>query len=139
MAVGPYDLPTVVAAFVTPFSKPDFEIISVVAEDSLACVEWTFRGVNDAGPFRPGLGSSGRSVHLSGVDSLAIKDGKITKAVRLFDQRSLAEQLGFQVLIEPRDAGPYSFGYSIRASSRNPNPPGIVALTWIRGRSSKTS
>lgn len=34
----------------------------------------------------------------------------------------------------PIENGPLKFGYAMRAASGNPNPPGILALTWIAGR-----
>lgn len=36
-------------------------------------------------------------------------------------------------LADPIDNGAAKYGYSMRLASGNPNPPGVVALTWITG------
>ena len=36
-------------------------------------------------------------------------------------------------LAEPLDKGRAKYGYSMRVASDNPNPPGVIALTWITG------
>ncbi len=38
-------------------------------------------------------------------------------------------------LAEPIERGPAQFGYAMRAASGNPRPPGVIALTWIAGKS----
>jgi hypothetical protein len=37
-------------------------------------------------------------------------------------------------LAEPIGAGAAQYGYSLRAASGNPRPPGVIALTWIAGK-----
>lgn len=37
-------------------------------------------------------------------------------------------------MAQPLDKGPAQFGYSMRLASGNPNPPGVIALTWIAGK-----
>lgn len=37
-------------------------------------------------------------------------------------------------LAQPIEAGAASYGYSMRVASGNPNPPGVIALTWITGK-----
>ena len=37
-------------------------------------------------------------------------------------------------LAEPIERGPARFGYAMRIASDNPNPPGVIALTWIAGK-----
>ena len=36
-------------------------------------------------------------------------------------------------LAEPIETDTAKYGYSMRVASANPNPPGVVALTWIAG------
>jgi hypothetical protein len=40
-------------------------------------------------------------------------------------------------LAEPITNGAAEFGYSMRVASGNPNPPAVIALTWIAGRNSE--
>lgn len=37
-------------------------------------------------------------------------------------------------LASPIEKGPAEFGYSMRVTSGNSNPPGVIALTWISGK-----
>lgn len=133
LPASPWDLPTVMSVWATAFPDLVIESTSTTIGDNRAVVVWAIKGTNK-GPVRPNLEPTGKSLHLQGVEILEFKGEKILRAIRIFDVKTMMEQLGFQVLIEPRDSGKVSYGYSIRASSGNPKPPGIIALTWIRGR-----
>ena len=37
-------------------------------------------------------------------------------------------------LAQPLEQGRAQYGYSMRVASDNPNPPGVIALTWITGK-----
>lgn len=37
-------------------------------------------------------------------------------------------------LAQPINSGRAQFGYAMRVASGNPNPPGLLALTWITGK-----
>lgn len=78
---------------------------------------------------------SGRSVALPGVDLITMVDGKIGSVEGYFDRQTMAEQLGLQVLIQPHAAGPFQFGYGVKATAGSRKPPGAVSLTWIDVRS----
>ena len=73
-------------------------------------------------------------MHVTGIDVIESRDGKITAVRRTYDRRAMMEQLGLQVIVEPFQQGRSSYGYSQHASSGNPAIPGIIALTWIQGR-----
>jgi len=75
-----------------------------------------------------------KQIHIDGIDVIEFAHGGIAKVRRFYDRRAMFEQLGLQVLVEPRQLSAVRFGYSLHASSENPAPPGIVALTWIEGR-----
>jgi steroid delta-isomerase-like uncharacterized protein len=133
IAVRSFDMATVVEAALKPFPDAKFEIISRIGDDKRVCVEWIWHGTNSVS-FMPGVEPTGKTLHLRGVDVFEIADGAFTKVTRHFDRRTMAEQLGLQVLVEPRVQGRAVFGYSMSASSDSRNAPGIIALTWIRGR-----
>jgi hypothetical protein len=105
----------------------------VTVSDSLAHAEWILHGTND-GAIKRGVPATGRTLHTAGIDVFEIDGAKFARVRRLYDRRALFEQLGLQVLIEPRQLGAMRFGYSLHASSGNLACPGIVALTWILGR-----
>ena len=37
-------------------------------------------------------------------------------------------------LANPLESGRAKYGYAMRVASDNPNPPGVIALTWITGK-----
>jgi ketosteroid isomerase-like protein len=96
-------------------------------------VEWTVTGHNQ-GPYRPNLVPTGKRVELRGVDVFTIDENGITKLQRYFDQKTLAEQVGLQVIVEPHQQESAVFGYSMRVSMPGSRVPEVLALTWIRGR-----
>ena len=132
-AAQPFDLEAVIAALAAQFSDFHFSVTRISPSASIAHVEWTLSGTND-GAIKRGVPATGKRIHLNGIDVLEIAQGKIAKSRRFYDRRTMLEQLGLQVLVEPHQLGAARFGYSLHASSGNPAPPGIVALTWIEGR-----
>jgi steroid delta-isomerase-like uncharacterized protein len=121
------------------FPDLNFEVLSAQLADGAGggtvVARWLMRGTNTA-PLR-GLPPSGRSVALPGVDLITVVDGKIGSVEGYFDRQTMAEQLGLQVLIQPHAAGPFQFGYAVRAAAGSREPPGAVSLTWIDARSSE--
>jgi steroid delta-isomerase-like uncharacterized protein len=103
------------------------------ASGGTVVARWLMRGTN-TGPLR-GLPPSGRSVALPGVDLITIADGKIGSVEGYFDRQTMAEQLGLQVLVQPHAAGPFQFGYAVRATTGSTKVPAAVSLTWIDARS----
>jgi heme-degrading monooxygenase HmoA len=49
-----------------------------------------------------------------------------------FDTRAVPEQLGLQVLVQPREIGPFSFGYSVAVHSGRASRPGAFSITVLR-------
>lgn len=99
-----------------------------------SAVEWSLRGTN-RGPWAPGVGATGATVALRGVDVFALgADGALASVRSYFDQKALVEQLGLMALVQPVEQGAAKYGYSMRLPSGNPRPPGVIALTWIQGR-----
>lgn len=44
-----------------------------------------------------------------------------------------AEEFVALALAQPIESAVAQYGYSMRVASGNPNPPGVIALTWIAG------
>ena len=126
-----------VRALVAAFPDLSFEVVSSVPADARAdgimVVQWLMRGTN-TGPWN-GQPPTGRPVAVRGVDVFTVTAGEITSAEGYFDRQGLAEQLGFQMRPLPPVAGPFQFGYAVRASAGRGTVPGAFSLTWIDVRS----
>jgi steroid delta-isomerase-like uncharacterized protein len=111
-----------------------FDLVSHSStDDEVVAARWVMRGTN-TGPLR-GNPPSGGTVVLPGADFIAVEGDKIRSVQGYFDRSTFVEQLGLQVIVQPRSVGPFSFGYSVRAQSGRRTKPGAVSLTWIQVRS----
>jgi steroid delta-isomerase-like uncharacterized protein len=104
-----------------------------VADADRLVARWIMRGTN-SGPFGGGP-PTGRAIAFPGVDFIQVRDGHVAAVEGYFDQRGLVEQLGLQVIVQPYELGPVSFGSSVHMASGNPARPGAFSLTWIDVRS----
>jgi steroid delta-isomerase-like uncharacterized protein len=114
---------------------PDLRISpgSPAGSEGRHVVEWTLAGTH-LGPFRPNLVPSARRVTLSGADVFEVDGEGIRRLTRYFDRQTFAEALGLQVIVEPHQQEGAVFGYSMRLSAPGSRVPGVIGLTWIRGR-----
>lgn len=112
------------------FPDLSFEIVSL-AESGAGRVlaEWLMKGTNTGG-FQ-GLPATGRPISLPGVDVIEIGADGITAVKGYFDSRTIPEQLGLQVLVQPFKIGPFSFGNSTAVQSNKKIKPGAFAITTI--------
>jgi steroid delta-isomerase-like uncharacterized protein len=94
--------------------------------------QWLMTGTND-GPFQ-GLPPSGRPVRLPGADFITTDGGRLRSVVGYFDTAVLPRQLGLQVIVQPAQIGPFSFGTSTYVSKSGAEP-GAVSLTVLEARS----
>jgi steroid delta-isomerase-like uncharacterized protein len=92
---------------------------------------WLMSGVND-GPFM-GLPPTGRAVRVEGVDVIETDGHRVRRVDGYFDSGSVPRQLGLQVIVQPADVGPFSFGVSTRASVSGAEP-GAMSLTVLEAR-----
>ena len=113
------------------FPDVQFEVVSVAETDRGTVVaEWLMRGTNN-GPMG-NAPPTGRTVALPGIDLIAV-EGDLVRSVRgYFDRRELAEQLGLQVLVQPEQIGPFSFGSATYVSTGKRTQPGAISLTALR-------
>jgi steroid delta-isomerase-like uncharacterized protein len=107
-----------------------FEIASIAdAGTGRVVAEWVMKGAN-MGPFQ-GLPPTGRSVSLPGVDVVECRPDGITSVKGYFDTRAVPEQLGLQVLVQPFQLGPFTFGTSTSVQSGKKTRPGAFGITTI--------
>lgn len=124
-AVGGY-AQALTAAF--PDLRFDVESESQTA-DGRVVAQWVMRGTN-SGSFGGGP-PTGKEIALPGVDLIDVADDGIRSVRGYFDQRTLVDQLGLQVIVQPHAAGPFSFGRSVRVRGENTAKPGAVSVTWL--------
>jgi steroid delta-isomerase-like uncharacterized protein len=113
-------------------SFPDlsFQIVSVSAtSDDRVAAQWIMRGTN-RGPVR-GMPPTGKQVELPGADFIDIAHGTIRSVIGYFDTTSFAAQLGLQTTVQPRKAGPFSFGTAVSVRTGKPTRPGAFSITAI--------
>lgn len=91
--------------------------------------QWLMSGTN-SGPFM-GLPPTGRKVSVQGADFIEFSDDKIKSLIGYFDARATPLQLGMQVLVQPNQIGPFSFGNSIAVQSGKRTRPGAFSITSI--------
>jgi steroid delta-isomerase-like uncharacterized protein len=136
-------------ALFVAFPDLSFEVATAQAMDGglngpEVVVRWLMRGTH-AGPLEgyfPAssysvLPASGGSLALPGVDVLTVEDGKIAAVERYFDRKTMAEQLGFQVIVQPDTDGMWQLGFAARATGGSTAVPGAISLTWTDVRSTE--
>ena len=82
-----------------------------------------------------GLPPTGRSVEVPGSDFIEIEGDKVRSVQGYFDSRAVPEQLGLQVLVQPKAIGPFSFGTSTLAQTGKNAKPGAFSITMLEARS----
>ena len=126
------------------FPDLSFEIASAgAAGPDLVAAQWIMRGTNTGSMM--GLPPTGKSVTVSGADFIRVAGGqsqeaKIQTVDGYFDSRAVPDQLGMQVLVQPKEIGPIAFGNATRASAgKNVTgknvKPGAFSITVLEARS----
>ncbi len=81
------------------------------------------------------LPPTGRAVDLPGVDIIELGGGKLASVIGYFDSRTVPEQLGLQVVVQPQSIGPFSFGISTSPQTGKTVKPGAFSVTKLEARS----
>ena len=116
-------------------SFPDlsFDITSNAETGSGVVLEWTMRGTN-TGSLR-GLPPTGEQIAQPGIDVIRTSGDKVRSVRGYFDRQTMLEQLGLQVVVQPHQIGPITFGVSTRVRSGSNATPGAFSLTMVDARS----
>jgi len=117
----------------TAFPDLSFEITSNGEAPAGVVLQWIMKGTN-SGSLR-GLPPTGRVMALPGIDIIRVSGDRIASLQGYFDRQTLLEQLGLQVVVQPHQTGPVTFGVSTRVRSGNPATPGAFSLTMVDARS----
>jgi steroid delta-isomerase-like uncharacterized protein len=116
-------------------SFPDlrFELQSTgLTPDGLVAAQWLMLGMNTE-PFQ-GLPPTGRAISLPGADFIRVSDAGIESVEGYFNSGTLVEQLGLDVIVQPRSVGPFTFGVSTHVAGKD-TKPGAVSMTVLEARS----
>jgi steroid delta-isomerase-like uncharacterized protein len=119
-------------------SFPDlaFEIVSAgTIGDGLVAAQWIMRGTH-LGPFQE-LPPTGKRIELPGADFIRVVDGAIDTVQGYFETRALVEQLGLQVIVQPRAIGPFTFGTTSSVQTGKRARPGAFSITTIYPQSNE--
>jgi steroid delta-isomerase-like uncharacterized protein len=90
---------------------------------------WRMQGRN-SGSFN-GLPPTGREVDLPGIDVLEGSPDGLVSVRGYFDSAVVPRQLGLDVLVQPRELGPFQFGASTLVRRPQPAVPGVLAFTEL--------
>jgi steroid delta-isomerase-like uncharacterized protein len=124
-AIGTY-----AAGLFAAFPDLSFEVAGAYPSgDERVVVEWLMGGTNTGS--MAGNPPTGRAVSLPGVDVIETSGDRVRSVRGYFDRRTLAEQLGLQVIVQPTSVGPVSFGNSVRLSTGKRTKPGAFSVTWL--------
>jgi steroid delta-isomerase-like uncharacterized protein len=113
-----------------------FEIVSAApAGEGRVAAQWVMRGTNTGS--LAGNPPTGGKVELPGADFIQVEGDRVRSVQGYFDQRAFAEQLGLQVIVQPRSVGPVSFGTSTYLQTGKRTKPGAFSLTALEVRSAE--
>jgi steroid delta-isomerase-like uncharacterized protein len=120
----------------TAFPDVSFELLSHAAgEGGLSSAQWRMVGTN-TGSFM-GLPPSGRSVVLDGADFIRVGPGGIQSVEGYFSPGAVPQQIGMQVIVQPSEAGPFTFGNAVRVGGDIEGAPGAFSITSLKPRNAE--
>lgn len=112
------------------FPDLDFTLGEVLrAGDERVLGAWRMHG-HHHGPFN-GLPPTGRAVDLPGVDLIVTGDGGVRSVTGFFDSALVPRQLGLEVVVQPRETGPFAFGVSTVVRRPQAVVPAVLAFTEL--------
>jgi steroid delta-isomerase-like uncharacterized protein len=115
------------------FPDLSFDITSNGETTAGVVLEWTMRGTNTGS--LSGLPPTGARIAQPGIDVIRVSGDKVLSVRGYFDRQTMLDQLGLQVVVQPHQVGPVTFGTSTRARSGNNATPGAFSLTMVDARS----
>jgi steroid delta-isomerase-like uncharacterized protein len=112
------------------FPDLTFEVESVgEIEPDLFAAQWVMKGTHSG--TRMGLPPTGKQIALRGADFFRMKDGKIRSVTGYFDTRAIPTQLGLDVIVQPKQIGPFALGVSSSVQTGKTQEPGAFAITFM--------
>jgi heme-degrading monooxygenase HmoA len=63
---------------------------------------------------------------------LTLSSGKIRSVQGYFDSRELPDQLGLQIVVQPKSVGPFTFGTAVAVQTGKETRPGAFSITELK-------
>ena len=125
---------TYMAGLWAAFPDLTFELQSIgdMGPD-LVAAQWLMKGTNTGSMM--GLPPTGKSVAVAGADFFRMKDGLIQSVTGYFDSRAVPAQLGLDVIVQPKQIGPFKFGISSMVQTGKTEEPGAFSITYLEAAS----
>jgi steroid delta-isomerase-like uncharacterized protein len=95
----------------------------------LVAAQWVMKGTNKGSMM--GLPPTGKSVAVPGADFFRMKDGLIQSVTGYFDSRAVPSQLGLDIIVQPKEIGPFRFGISTMVQTGKTEEPGAFSITYL--------
>lgn len=95
----------------------------------LVAAQWVMTGTNHGSMM--GLPPTGKQIALRGADFFRMKDGLIQSVTGYFDSRAVPSQLGLDVIVQPKEIGPFRFGISSMVQTGKTEEPGAFSITCL--------
>jgi steroid delta-isomerase-like uncharacterized protein len=128
-AIGDY-----AAGLFAGFPDLSFEVTSHgLVDDRTLAAQWIMRGTN-TGSFM-GMPPTGKPISVPGADFIVVEGDRIRSVRGYFDSRVVPDQLGLQVIVQPRSIGPVAFGTSTVMHIGKPRMPGAFSITSLQVKS----
>ena len=107
------------------------ESIGEIGSDRVA-TQWVMRGTNTGGLM--GMPPTGLPVELRGADFIELEEGRIRSVTGYFDSAQTPRQLGLDVIVQPKQLGPFKFGIVGGVQTGKTMEPGAFAITCLHAR-----
>jgi steroid delta-isomerase-like uncharacterized protein len=112
------------------FPDVSFEVRTHLSDETgLFSAQWTMTGTN-TGSFAE-LPPTGRSVLLRGADFIQVGDEGIESVTGYFSPGAIPQQIGMQVVVQPTEVGPFTFGTGARVGGGIEGAPGAFSITSL--------
>jgi steroid delta-isomerase-like uncharacterized protein len=112
------------------------ESIGEIGPDRVAS-QWVMRGTNTGSLM--GLPPTGLPVELRGADVIELDDGRIRSVTGYFDSAQMPRQLGLDVIVQPKELGPFKFGIVGGVQTGKTMEPGAFAITCLHARDEQSA
>jgi len=97
-----------------------------------AAVEWKMVGTNSGS--MNGLPPTGVEVVVKGSDFFVLDGDKIASVRGYFDSGTVPRQLGLDVIVQPKEIGPFRFGTSTMVQTGKTEEPAAFSITYLEAR-----
>lgn len=81
-----------------------------------------------------GLPPTEEPISLAGADFFALDGDRIAQVCGYFDGGAIPRQLGLDVIVQPREVGPFRFGTSTMVQTGKTQEPGAFSITYLEAK-----